>query len=117
MLRRQPVAASEWFGPRVVDHEQLTRGVVLKPFPHIPFAGSCAYGQLRRGGRTAFCECPIQPESFTKINGVELQRPHGIAEQPLPQRLRPVNIGPRIPGSAPPFERLQSALRHQQHLS
>src|SRR5512133_325479 len=101
VLRWQPVPASEWFGPRVVDHEQLTRGVVLKPLPHVPFGGSSAYGQLRRGGRTAFCECPIQPESFTKINGVELQRAYSIAEQPLPQRVRPVNIGPRIPGSTP----------------
>src|SRR5829696_6804141 len=117
VLRRQPIPASEWFGPRVVDREQLTRGVVLQPLPHVPFGGSSAYGQLRRGGRTTFCECPIQPEPFTKINGVELQCAQSIAEQPLPQCLRPVNAGHRIPGSTPPFERRRSALAHPLHLS
>jgi hypothetical protein len=116
VLRRQPVPASQRFDPRVIDFEQLTRGVVLKPLPHVPFGGSSAYGQLGGGGRTAFCECPIQPESFTEINGVELQRAYSVAEQPRPQRLRPVNSGPRIPGSTPPFERLRSALAHPLHL-
>ena len=59
VLRRQPVPASEWFRPRVVDDEQVTRGVVLEPLPHVPLGGSSACGQLRRGGRTAFCERPI----------------------------------------------------------
>jgi hypothetical protein len=72
VLRRQPVPASQGFRPRVVDHEQLTRGVVLQPLPHVPLGGSRVCGQLRRRGRTAFCERSIQPESFTKIDGVEL---------------------------------------------
>jgi hypothetical protein len=72
VLRRQPVAASEWFGPRVVDHEQLTRGVVLKPLPHVPFVGSSACRQLRRGGCTAFRERPTQPESVTKISIIKI---------------------------------------------
>ena len=61
---------------------------MLEPFPQVPFGGASAFGQLRRGGRTAVCECPIQPESFAKVDGVKLQRSHGVAEQPLTQRLR-----------------------------
>ena len=116
MLRRQPVPASQWFRPRVIDHEQLTRGLVLEPFPQVPFGGASAFGQLRRGGRTAFCECPIQPESFAKVDGVKLQRSHGVAEQPLTQRLRPVNVGARISSSTPRVYRLASSLGHHPHL-
>ena len=74
MLRQLPYRRASG-SARVIDDEQVTRGMVLKALPHVPLGGSVACGQLRRGGRTAFWERPIQPEPFTKISGVKVVAP------------------------------------------
>jgi hypothetical protein len=69
------------------------------PVPQLPLGGSSACGQLRRGGRTAFCQVPIQPEAFTKIDG----EPH----QAGPHQARG---GARPPGSRWPAQVAQDSI-------
>src|SRR5207248_2811985 len=72
-------------GLGVVDLEQAADGVVLEPLPDVALVGAGAGGQLRGGGRAAVGERPVQAEPLAQVDGVELQRAHGVLEQPLGQ--------------------------------
>jgi hypothetical protein len=93
----QPVAAGQGVGRRVVDGEQPAAGVLLEPFPHVPLDGAGAPGKLRGGGRAAVGQRPVQAEPLAEVDGVQLQRPEGVLEQPLDQRAGRVGRNAAVP--------------------
>jgi hypothetical protein len=116
VLRRQPIPASQWVRPagRRPRAAHSRRGAQATP------AHTVQWFQCVRPAATRWPHRLLRVPDTARVvhqdNGVELQRPHSIVQQPLPQRLRPVNSGPRIPGSTSPSERLRSALAHPLHL-
>jgi hypothetical protein len=83
--RRQPVAAGERVRPGVVDLQQPAGGVVLQPLPDVALDGAGPLGQLGRGRRAALGQRPVQPQPLAEVDGVQLQRPDRVLEQPLRQ--------------------------------
>ena len=67
----------------VVHVEQPARRVVLQPLPHVALVRAGPRGELARGRRTALVQRPVEPEPFAQIDGVELERPGGVAEEAL----------------------------------
>ena len=78
---------------RDVHLEQPARHVVLQPLPHVALIRAGPRGELARGRRTTLVQRPVQPEPFAQIDGVELERPSGVAEEALGEGLGRIGHG------------------------
>ena len=66
---------------------------MLQPLPHVALVRAGSLGELARGSRTALVQRPVQPEPFAQVDGVELERPGGVAEESIGEGLGRIGHG------------------------
>jgi hypothetical protein len=84
---RQPVAALQWAGRRIIDVDQPAGRMVLEPFPHVPLGGAGPRRELRRGCRATVGQRPVEAEPLAEVNGEEFQGAERVAEEPIGEGL------------------------------
>ena len=88
MRIRERVPAIAQRGAEVVHLEDPGRRLLLEPLARVAHINSGAPRELRRSGRTAVTQGPIQPQLVAEIDGHQVEHPQAGLEEPPYQGVR-----------------------------
>ena len=88
MRIRERVPAIAQRGAEVVHLEDPGRRLLLEPLARVAHINSGAPRELRRSGRTAVTQRPIQPQLVAEIDGHQVEHPQAGLEEPPYQGVR-----------------------------
>ena len=87
--QRLVVTRRQCVTPLVVDLEDAGRRLLLEPLADVALVEARGFGQLLGGRRAAVCECPVEPEAHTEVDGEHVHRAERRAEEPLDESVAP----------------------------